>query len=77
MKFIFLIGGLFGFIAAALGGYSVGCSPNRVLLDGTIGCLASALTFRWFWSVLQQSFRDTYIARQRAAIRVPMKTGKP
>ena len=78
MKFIFLTGGLFGFIAAAMGALSAGCSPNRVLLDGAVGCLACAIVFRWFWSVLQNGFRDAYVARQRAATaRVSQKNGKP
>jgi hypothetical protein len=77
MKFIFLTGGLLGFVAAAMGALSVGCSPDRVLLDGTVGCLASAIVFRWFWSVLQHGFREAYMARQRAAVRVLPKNGKP
>jgi hypothetical protein len=78
MKFIFLTGGLMGFLAAAMGALSAGCSPNRVLLDGAVGCLACAIVFRWFWSVLQHGFRETYVIRQRAAaVRVTPKNGKP
>jgi hypothetical protein len=75
MRFIFLTGGLLGFLAAALGGISAGCSADRVLLDGTVGCLACALVFRWFWSVLQHGFRETYLAKQRAAA-APTKNAK-
>jgi hypothetical protein len=76
MKFIFLAGGLLGFLAATTAGLSAGSSPNRVLLDGAVGCLASALVFRWFWSVLQHGFRDAYMARQRAALPAPSKNAK-
>jgi hypothetical protein len=75
MKFIFLSGGVLGFLAAALGGISAGRSADRVLLDGTLGCLAGALVFRWFWSVLQHGFRETYVAKQRAAV-APTKNAR-
>lgn len=66
MKFVFLIGGVVGFLLVAATGYHAGRAPDRVLLDATLGCLASALLFRWFWSVLLRGFRETYLTRQRA-----------
>jgi hypothetical protein len=44
-----------------------GRSPDRILFDGAVGCLAGGLLFRWFWKVLLAGIRDTFIARQRAA----------
>ena len=67
MKFVFLIGGAAGFGAASLASWCAGRSPDRVLLDGAVGCLAGALLFRWCWSVLLSGIRETYLARQRAA----------
>ena len=68
MKFVFLVGGLFGFVLVAATGFSAGRSPDRVLLDATLGCLAAAVLFRWFWSVVLHGFRETYLTRQRNAV---------
>jgi hypothetical protein len=77
MKFIFLMGGTVGFLAAASSGLAAGRSPNRVLFDAAVGCLVGALVFRWFWSVLLRGYRETYVARQRAAAPAPPKNNKP
>jgi hypothetical protein len=77
MKFVFLCGGTVGFLAAAMAGLSAGRAPNSVLFDAAVGCLAGALIFRWFWSVLLRGFRETYIARQRAPVPAVSKTNKP
>jgi hypothetical protein len=77
MKFVFLIGGALGFLAAATSGLAAGRSPNRVLFDAAVGCLVSALFFKWFWSVLLRGYRETYIARQRAAAPAAPKNNKP
>lgn len=68
MKFIFLIGGLVGFLLVAATGFYSGRAPDRVLFDATLGCLAAAVLFRWFWSVLLHGFRETYLTRQRNAV---------
>jgi hypothetical protein len=67
MKFIFLAGGLAGFLAAAGGSLWAGHESDRVLLDGAVGCLAGALLFRWFWTVLVRGIRETILHRHAAA----------
>jgi len=67
MKFVFFSGGAGGFILASATDYVSGRSADRMLLDGAIGCLAGALLMRWFWTVLLQGVRETYVARHRAA----------
>ncbi|HEY3757004.1 MAG TPA: hypothetical protein VGL42_12710 [Opitutaceae bacterium] len=67
MKFVFLLGGTVGFVAAAGTDYLAGRNPDRVLFDGAVGCLAGAILLRWFWNVLLGGMRETYVARQRAA----------
>ena len=75
MKFIFLAGGFVGFIAGGLAGFlaAAGASflaahpPDRVFFDGAVGCLAGALLFRWFWTVLVRGIRETILARVAAA----------
>ena len=67
MKFIFLAGGAAGFLAASAGSFFGGHSADRVFLDGAIGCLAGALLFRWFWTVLVRGIRETILARHAAA----------
>jgi hypothetical protein len=67
MKFIFLAGGLAGFLLAAAAGLWAGRAPDRVLLDAALGCLAGALLFRWFWTVLVRGIRETILQRHAAA----------
>ena len=67
MKFVFLSGGFAGFIVAGAGSYWAGHQPDRVLLDGAVGCLVGAILFRWFWTVLVRGIRETILARQAAA----------
>lgn len=67
MKFVFLAGGLTGFLAAAITGFATGRPADRILLDGALGCLAGALLFRWFWTVLVRGIRETILARHAAA----------
>jgi len=68
MKFIFLSGGLAGFLIAAAGSLAAGHEPGRIFFDSAVGCLAGALLFRWFWNVLIRGIRDTLLARQAAAV---------
>ena len=68
MKFVFLAGGLAGFLLAAGTGVLAGRGPDRILLDGAIGCLAGALLFRWFWTVLVRGIRETILTRHAVAI---------
>jgi len=67
MKFIFLAGGLAGFLLAATSGFFADHAADRILLDGAIGCLAGALLFRWFWTVLVRGIRETILSRHAAA----------
>ena len=66
MKFIFLIGGVLGFVLAAATGWLADRVPDRILLDSALGCLAGALLFRWFWTVLLRGLRETILIRQKA-----------
>jgi hypothetical protein len=77
MKFIFLIGGAAGFAVTAAAGLNAGREPDHVLFDASLGCLAGALLFRWFWSVLLHGFRETYLTRQRAAANAAVAGAKP
>jgi hypothetical protein len=67
MRYVFLLGGLCGFALGAGTAFWSDRSPERVLLDGAVGCLAGALLFRWLWNVLLSGLRDALEARQRAA----------
>lgn len=67
MKFVFLSGGFAGFIVAGAGSFWAGHQPDRVLLDGAVGCLVGAILFRWFWTVLVRGIRETILARQAEA----------
>ena len=67
MKFIFLSGGFAGFLLAGGPSYWVGHQPDRILLDGAVGCLVGALLFRWFWTVLVGRIRETILNRHAAA----------
>ena len=67
MKFVFLAGGAAGFVAAAAGSFLGGQSADRVFFDGAVGCLAGALLFRWFWTILVRGIRETILARHAAA----------
>ncbi len=67
MKFVFLAGGLAGFLCAGIAGYSADRSADRILFDAALGCLAGALLFRWFWTVLVRGIRETILARHAVA----------
>ena len=67
MKFVFLSGGLAGFVTAGAGSLWAGHQSDRVLFDAAVGCLVGALLFRWFWTVLVRGIRETILARNTAA----------
>lgn len=67
MKFIFLIGGLAGFLAAAITSLLSHHEPDRLLLNAAVGSLAGGLLFRWFWTVLVRGIRETIHIRHAAA----------
>jgi hypothetical protein len=66
VKFVFLAGGLAGFLTASVGSFWAGHGPDRIFFDGAVGCLAGALLFRWFWTVLVRGIRETILSRQAA-----------
>ena len=67
MKFMFLAGGFAGFILAGAAGLSADRAYDLVLRDAALGCLAGALLFRWFWSVVVKAITETLTARRAAA----------
>ncbi len=67
MKFVFLAGGFTGLLITSSASYWAGHQADRILLDGAVGCLASALLFRWFWTVLVRGIRETILQRHAAA----------
>ena len=77
MKFVFLSGGLTGFLLAAAAGYNADRAADRIFFDAALGCLVGAVLFRWFWSVLLQGFRETYLNRQRDAASAAAAGAKP
>ena len=66
MQFIFLAGGFAGFALTAATGLLSGREPDLVLRDATIGCLAGALLFRWFWSVLVKALTEALKVKRAA-----------
>jgi hypothetical protein len=76
MKFVFLTGGAIGFLLATVTGWLSGHAPDRILLDGATGCLAGALLFRWFWTVLVRGIRETILNRHAAATAAAAATPK-
>lgn len=77
MRYIFLLGGLLGFALAAGAAFFAESAPDRILLDGAVGCLVGALLFRWLWNVMLNGLRETLVARQRAAIEAEAAKAKP
>jgi len=67
MRFIFLIGGLSGFVIAGASSWWADCGAGRIFLDAGCGCLTGALLFRWLWTVLIRGFRETLQQKQQAA----------
>lgn len=67
MKFVFLAGGLAGFLCAGVAGYLADREADRIFFDAAIGCLVGALLFRWFWTILVRGIRETILARHAAA----------
>ena len=67
MKFVFLAGGFVGFVLAAAAGLRAGRDAGPVWRDAAFGCLAGALLFRWFWSVLVRALAETLERRRQEA----------
>jgi len=77
MKFVFLSGGLLGFLVGLVTSWLLDHSADRVLLDGAVGCLAGAMLFRWFWTIVLAGLRDTVVARYRASLATPPIASAP
>jgi hypothetical protein len=73
MKFVFLAGGLVGFLTGSGTSLWAGRQPDRIFFDGAVGCLAGALLFRWFWTVLVRGIRETILARHAATTAAKQK----
>ena len=71
MKFVFLSGGLLGFLVGLLTSWLLDHNADRVLFDASVSCLAGAMLFRWFWTIVLAGLRDTVIARYRASLATP------
>lgn len=67
MKFIFLLGGLTGFLLTILAGGWAGRAPDRLLLDAAVAAVVGGLLFRWLWSVALGALREARTERDRAA----------
>lgn len=74
MKFIFLLGGVAGFLVAASTDFFSGRAADRVLFDGAVGCLVGALLFRWFWTVVVKGLHQTLLNRQAEATATATKS---
>ncbi len=68
MRFIFLSGGLVGFLLAGTASWAADCGAGRIFFDAACGSLIGATLVRWLWSILLRGMRETFVARQRAAI---------
>lgn len=67
MRYVFLLGGIAGFSLGAGTSFWMERAPDRVFLDGSVGCLIGALLFRWLWQILLKGLQETVRARQQAA----------
>ena len=77
MKFVFLSGGLLGFLVGLITSWLLDHKADRVLLDGAVGCLAGGMLFRWFWTIVLAGLRDTVVARYRASLATPSTSPVP
>jgi len=68
MKFVFLSGGLLGFVTGLLTSWLLDHAADRVFLDASVGCLVGAVLLRWFWTVVLAGLRDTVVSRYRASL---------
>jgi hypothetical protein len=71
MKFVFLSGGLLGFVVGLVTSWLLDHAADRVFLDAAVGCLAGAILFRWFWTIVLAGLRDTVLARYHASLATP------
>lgn len=77
MKFVFLCGGLLGFVVGLVTSWLLDHAADRVFLDASVGCLVGAVLFRWFWTIVLAGLRDTVVARYRASLSTPVPATAP
>lgn len=77
MKFIFLSGGLIGFVLGLVTSWLFDHPADRVFLDAAVGCLVGAILFRWFWSIVLSGLRETVLARYQATLPGPAQVPAP
>jgi hypothetical protein len=77
MKFVFLCGGLLGFVVGLSTSWLLDHAADRVFLDASVGCLVGAMLFRWFWTIVLAGLRDTVVARYRASLSAPVPAAAP
>lgn len=73
MKALLLIGGLLGFGLVFIAGSMAGRDPLSAVIEGSIGCVVTALLFRWLGTIYEQSLR-TVVREREAAARVRAET---
>lgn len=66
MRFVFLTGGCLGFVVVGGASALAGHDPGRALFDASVGCLVSAILFRWCWNVLIRAMRESIRLKQAA-----------
>ncbi|MDX2111963.1 MAG: hypothetical protein SFY80_17175 [Verrucomicrobiota bacterium] len=64
MKYAFLFGGFTGFSLTLLVSWASGRTAEKAFVDAAIACLLSAYVFRWMWSIVISSFRQTLNERK-------------
>ncbi|HYC72669.1 MAG TPA: hypothetical protein VEB66_15775 [Opitutaceae bacterium] len=77
MRFVFLAGGLAGFLAAGVTGWASDHAADRMLFDAAVGALAGGLLLRWFWTVVLAGIRDAFLSRRRAALAAAPASATP
>ncbi len=67
MRFVFLLGGVLGFLVAGTVSFLADHTAGRTLFDAAIGAIAGGVLFRWFWNILVRGMRETLLRRHAAA----------
>lgn len=73
MKYMMLLGGLFGFGLVFIAGWMAGRDTLSAVIEGSIGCVVAAMLFRWLGNIYQQSIQ-TVVRERQAAARVTAET---
>jgi hypothetical protein len=76
MRSIFLAGGCAGFLVVGSAGLLADREITVVFRDAALGCLAGAMLFRWFWSVLVGTMKETAEINAREAAKPTPETNQ-